>query len=215
MHKLKRPACPPSCLSQYKHERDNWGDVTEAHKGEIWLKLDAMQHKCCAYCECAIKTDIENSNSHIEHFRQRRRTCYPEGTFAWENIFGSCNKQDSCGNHKDSLPPYKYQDLIKMDVEDPEDFIAFSPDGSVSPKSGLSVQDQHRAKETIRIFNLDGSLRKIRESYIQGYKQTAEYFAELANEYTEDEWLPLLQEELSKVQHLPFATAIKHILLPS
>ena len=110
MHKLYRPI-PPNCLSQYKHGRDNWGAVTSDHKSEIWLQLDVMQLHRCAYCESEIKTDKENSNSHIEHLRQRGR--YPQGTFVWSNIFGSCNRQDSCGKYKDDLSPYNHQDLIK------------------------------------------------------------------------------------------------------
>ena len=44
------------------------------------------------------------------------------------------------------------------------------------------------------------------------YVQTAESFAELASQFSEDEWLPLLQEEIKKTAHLPFATAIRHVL---
>ncbi|PWQ96582.1 retron Ec78 anti-phage system effector HNH endonuclease PtuB [Leucothrix pacifica] len=212
MHKLNRPI-PPACLSQYQHGLDNWRAVTPAHKTEIWLKLDEMQQQRCAYCECAIKTNRENSNSHIEHFRQRRS--YPQGTFLWSNLFGSCNREDSCGKHKDDLPPYDHQDLIKMDVEDPETFLEFLADGNVVPAKGLNPDDKHRAEETIRIFNLNGSLRQIRETAIKGYIQTAEELASYAEEFDEDEWLPLLQEELDSIKSLPFTTAIKHTLLPA
>lgn len=212
MRKLNRPTAP-ACLSKYKYGQDLWSAVTPADKSEIWLKLDDMQNKRCAYCECTIKTSIDDSNSHIEHFRQRSR--YGQGIFDWDNLFGSCNKLDSCGNHKDSLPTYDYLDLIKMDEDDPEDFLEFLPDGSVSPKQELQPADFNRATETIRIFNLNGSLRRIRESHIKGYEQSAEEFAELAAQYPEEEWLPLLQEELKHIQNLPFATAIKHLLLPA
>lgn len=212
MHKLVRPA-PPTCLGNYQHGRDNWGCVTQDHKSEIWLKLDQMQQQRCAYCEAEIKTSRESSNSHIEHLRQRRS--YPQGTFLWRNLFGSCNRQDSCGKHKDSLPPYNHQDLIKMDEEDPEQFLAFLPDGNVVPVEGLSPKDKHRAEETIRIFNLSGALRQIRETALKGYLQTAEDLASYAAEFDEAEWLPLLQDELDQIKYLPFATAIKHTLLPA
>lgn len=213
MHKLTRPI-PPACLSQYQYCRDNWGNlIANGHIGEIWLKLDEMQQQRCAYCECAIKTYRENSNSHIEHFRQRRS--YPQGTFLWGNVFGSCNRQDSCGKHKDDLPPYNHLDLIKMDVEDPETFLDFLADGNVVPAKGLNPGDKHRAEETIRIFNLNGSLRQIRETAIKGYIQTAEELASYAEEFDEADWLPLLQEELDSIKDLPFTTAIKHTLLPA
>lgn len=211
MHKLVRPI-PPLCLSQYQHGRDNWGNVTPGHKSEIWLKLDEMQQHRCAYCEAAIKTERANSNAHIEHLRQRRS--YPQGTFLWSNLFGSCNRQDSCGKHKDNLPAYDHQDLIKMDEEDPEQFLVFLADGNVVPAKGLRPSDKHKAEETIRIFNLNGALRQIRETAVKGYLQTAEELATYAEEFEEVDWLPLLQDELNQIKDLPFTTAIKHTLLP-
>ncbi|SHG35829.1 TIGR02646 family protein [Marinomonas polaris DSM 16579] len=212
MHKLVRPI-PPLCLSQYQHGRDNWSNVTPDHKSEIWLKLDEMQQHRCAYCEAAIKTDRNTSNSHIEHLRQRRS--FSQGTFLWSNLFGSCNREDSCGKHKDNLPPYSHQDLIKMDEEDPEHFFEFLPDGNVVPVKGLRPEDKHRAEETIRIFNLNGALRQIRETAIKGYLQTAEELVTYVEEFEEVDWLPLLQDELNQIKDLPFTTAIKHTLLPA
>ncbi|MGH1430430.1 MAG: retron Ec78 anti-phage system effector HNH endonuclease PtuB [Neptuniibacter sp.] len=212
MHKLVRPI-PPLCLSQYQHGRDNWGNVTPDHKSEIWLKLDEMQQHRCAYCEAAIKTDINTSNSHIEHLRQRRS--FPQGTFLWSNLFGSCNRVDSCGKHKDNLPAYNHQDLIKIDEEDPEQFLEFLSDGNAVPAKGLNPDEKHRAEETIRIFNLNGALRQIRETAVKGYLQTAEELATYAEEFDEADWLPLLQDELEKIKNLPFTTAIKHVLLPA
>jgi uncharacterized protein (TIGR02646 family) len=212
MHKLDRPITP-TCLSLYQHRRDNWGNLTPDHKNEIWLKLDEMQQRRCAYCESVIKTDRKNSNSHIEHFRQRRN--YLQGTFLWSNIFGSCNRQDSCGKYKDNLPPYNHQDLIKMDAEDPEAFFEFLPDGNVAPIKGLTSANKKRAEETIRIFNLNGSLRQIRKTAIKGYLQTAEELASYAAEFDETVWLQLLQNELDEIKNLPFTTAIKHMLLPA
>lgn len=211
MHKLQRPI-PPQCLNHFSHGLNNWGDVLPLQKTEIWNALDEMQQKRCAYCEIEIKTDREHSNAHIEHFRQCAR--YPQGTFKWANLFGSCNRDDSCGKYKDRLPAYEHQDLIKMDIEDPEKFFMFLADGSVVPAKGLTPQDEHRAKETIRIFNINGSLRQIRETTVKGYLQTAEELAQMAVEFDEEDWLPLLKEELDTIETLPFATAIKHVLMP-
>jgi hypothetical protein len=44
--------------------------------------------------------------------------------------------------------------------------------------------------------------------------QTAEELAEMANEFPEEEWYSLVQEELEAIKELPFATAIKHVLMP-
>lgn len=67
----------------------------------------------------------------------------------------------------------------------------------------------------MRILNLDaqhGALRQMRSSAVQGYIQTAEELAAISADFPEDEWLDLLQQELAAVEHLPFVTAIKHIL---
>jgi uncharacterized protein (TIGR02646 family) len=175
-------------------------------RSEIWDKLDAMQGQRCAYCEAA----LFDGDRHIEHFRQRSR--YPQGTYDWDNLFGSCNRHNTCGKHKDQCGPYQYTDLIKPDREDPQAFLVFSPDGSVHPRAHLNALDRHRATETIRIFNLNGALRRLRYAELSGYLQTAEYFAALAAHYDESEWWPLLAQELAQSAPLPFATAIKHVL---
>ena len=208
MHKLTRPT-QPACLSRYKHGRDNWNKVSTKHKDEIWLKICKMQQHRCAYCETGINKNKKDGNCHIEHFRQKGR--YPQGTFLWINMFGSC---DSCGKHKDSSQVvYCHRDLIKADEEDPEIFLAFAYDGNVAPTKGLTPTNLKRAEETIRVFNLNGPLRKIRETTLKGYRHTAEEFVQYAIEFDKDDWRPILQKELDRIEYLPFATAIKHTLL--
>lgn len=208
MHKLERDPVPPVCLKRYQHGRDTWGleSPTSPDRDDIWDKLNIMQSQRCAYCEVS----IERGSRHIEHFRQRSR--YSQGTFAWTNLFGSCIRRDTCGDHKDKCGIYEHTDLIKPDEEDPEYFLVFSADGSVNPRADLSNIDHHRATETIRTLNLNGALRQIRRSEIYGYSQTAEYLAELAIDCDHSEYLSLLQDELDQTAHLPCSTAIKHIL---
>ena len=210
MHKLTRPT-PPACLSRYRHGRDAWKTLNSDSdaKDAIWLKLDEMQQQRCAYCEIGTK----KGSRHIEHLRQRSR--YPEGTFEWANMFGSCNRQDSCGRYKDNNHlAYNYEDIIKMDVDDPESYLRFLPDGRVAPRESLDSCQKKRAEETIRVFNLNGSLRRIRENHTQGYLQTAEELAGYAEDFDEEDWRLILDEELDKIRNLPFATAIKHVLSP-
>ena len=214
MHKLTRPN-EPTGLSHYQHGRDKWDNVSQEHREEIWQKIHEMQKGRCAYCEFWIKTT--SKKCHIEHFRQQSR--YPQGTFSWSNLFGSCNRKDSCGKHKDSpknpLKGYCHRDLIKMDDEDPENFLTFLPDGKVFPTKGLSRPDERRAEKTIRIFNLNGSLRQIRKSALKCHLKKAEKIADYADKLDKSEWVPILQEELDDIKDLPFATAIKHTLTPT
>lgn len=208
MHQLVRQQPQLACLARYLHGRDQWSNTcpTQIERGDIWNQLNAMQGIRCAYCEGS----LTEANRHIEHFRQRGR--YSQGTFEWVNLFGSCNRESSCGKYKDKCPAYPPADLIKCDIEDPEHFLVFTPNGNVSARSGISPAEAHRARETIRIFNLNGVLGHIRKAEVAGYIQTAEEFAEMANHFQESEWLPLLQQEVSNIAHLPYATAIKHVL---
>ena len=209
MHKLIRLQAP-SCLKRYKHGRDRWSLVTDSDKAEIWQQLHAMQQYRCAYCEAMIDSTPGQGNAHIEHFRQRDR--YPQGTYDWSNIFGSCNRKDSCGKHKDDQR-YQPEHLLKMDQDDPEVFLRFIFDGTVHPREALSSHSRHRAEETIRVFNLNnGSLRQSRSSHLKGYRQTAEELAELALQLEPEDWFELLNDELEEVAGLPFETAIRHLL---
>ena len=149
MHQLIRPITPPACLTHYRHGTNQWTEVTPAEKTEIWEQLDVMQKGRCAYCECALPVQNDYYVAHIEHFRQRGR--YPQGTFEWVNLFGSCNRKDSCGKHKDESGAYPHEDLIKPDIEDPEHFFLFVSDGSIAIRQGLSAAEQHRATENLRI----------------------------------------------------------------
>ena len=208
MHRLHRDPAPPAGLRKYQHGKDSWSNTcpSAVERAAIWDKLNAMQAHRCAYCEGPMSTD----NRHIEHFRQRAR--YPQGTFDWHNLFGSCTRPGTCGDHKDKCGAYPHQDLIKPDEEAPEAFLVFTPHGAIRPRANLQTHERHRAEQTIRILALDGALNQIRRSEVAGYIQTAEAFAEMAETFREDEWLPLLQEELKNITHLPFATAIRHVL---
>ena len=208
MHLMFRDPIPPVGLCNYRHGQHRWSNTSpnQAERAAIWDKLVDMQGKRCAYCE----GPLTETDRQIEHFRQRSR--YPQGTFDWHNLFGSCTRTATCGDHKDKCGVYPHQDLIKPDVEDPEAFLVFNPNGTIRPRADLGSYDQYRAESTIRILGLDGALNQIRLSEVYGYIQTAEDFAEFAEHFPEEDWMPLLQEEIHNISHLPFATAIRHVL---
>lgn len=208
MRKLNRPPAP-ACLSRFRHGRDKWKALHHSDRAEIWISLDVMQQRRCAYCERPIRRNEHSDVGHIEHFRQSSR--YPQGTFDWKNLFGSCNSSDSCGRHKDTQK-YDHRHLIKMDDKDPDNFLRFLPDGQVVPADNLDDSRSVRARGTIRVFNLNGPLRQMRRVNVMGYLYDAEEFAELAEEFDESEWRPLLEERLKSIKELPFETAIRHVL---
>ena len=214
MHKLDRASVPaPMCLSSYSHGMHNWDSVTAEHKEQIRSRLEALQGRRCAYCE----GPLDALGQHIEHFR--RKSQFPTLTFAWDNLFWSCDCTDRCGHFKDhGAGQYNPDDLIDPARLDPEHFLRFFSDGSIRLRQGLGVNEQFRATETLRVFNLDhqyGPLRQIRMTHCLGYVRMAQDIAELAEQSTVDEWLPFLEAEVASTLHLPYATAIKHTLSPA
>ena len=213
MHRLHRDPQAPACLKRYQHGRDTWGmqSPTPAEREEIWVKLNTMQGHRCAYCEVGIQPGAQE----IEHFRQRSR--YPQGTFDWHNLFGACKDKGTCGDHKDKCGDYDHTLLIKPDVDDPDEFLVFDPQGGVHPKARLTPDKHRRAQETIRILNLTGGgLPHMRRAAASGYLQQLELWADYASQFPEEDWLPIVEQELAQelaqTAHLPFATAIRHTL---
>ena len=93
----------------------------------------------------------------------------------------------------------------------------FDAHGGIHPKKDLSPQDHARAEATIRILNLTGGGQPhMRRAAAAGYLQLLELWAEYASQFTEEEWRPIvaqeLAQELAQTAHQPFATAIRHTL---
>lgn len=169
-----------------------------------------MQGARCAYCEC----DIQTGGCHIEHFIQKGRV--PAETFNWSNLFGSCCIEDTCGIRKDRVGVYNHSDVLKPDIDDPDDFFLFVSDGTIMPLHNLVGGQKLRAETTLHVLGLhhrNGQLRHMRKQAVSGYIQTAESFAEYADVDPENElgWREELEEELGKIADLPFSTAIRHM----
>lgn len=222
MRKLDRDPTPPAGLNQYQHGRDQWKkEVPSAQvRTAIWDKLNAMQYQRCAYCE----GPIDEKNRHIEHFHQRSR--YPQNTFDWHNLFGSCQRKGSCGNHKDQCDRYDPDVLIKPDVEDPEQLLVFTRLGTILPRANLSDAEKNRAKETIRIMGLNGNgLNRARQNAmahaVSLIKELDKYLDEFENADADSRALlegemqeinRKIEEEIQRTQSEPYATAIRHVL---
>ena len=136
MHKLDRDntAAPP-CLSGYHHTTHSWDNFGSKCKKQLRAALvkmqgipgvtteDASEYGVrCAYCEDAI-----HHAGHIEHFRRKNKNHFPELTFDWSNLFLACGSKNHCGHYKDRsrANPYNPDELIKPDVEDPEEYFYF------------------------------------------------------------------------------------------
>jgi uncharacterized protein (TIGR02646 family) len=168
-----------------------------------------MQGRRCAYCEGS----LEILGKHIEHFRRKHQFHFPELTFAWNNLYWSCNQSDSCGHYKDSgaAKPYNINELIDPCTDNPDDFFRFRSDGTISIRRGLSATDEIKAKETLRVFNLHpngGRLRNMRMAALACYVSLVDD----ASGFAQEELRDLFEDELAVAGNLPFSTAIRHVL---
>lgn len=209
MQKLDREnVVEPACLANYQHGHDHWDDMTPGDKAQIRQQLEQMQGRRCAYCEGS----LDVLGNHIEHFRRKGQGHFPECTFAWSNLYWSCDQDDLCGHFKDhGAGTYQVDDLIDPCSDNPDAFYRFRSDGTISVRSGLPPADTHKAVETLRVFNLHpqwGRLRNMRKGAVSAYASLIEDCVG----FSPDELRDLLNEELTAAATLPFFTAIRHVL---
>lgn len=209
MRKLDRSvAPPPACLGDYRHGTHTWGDVHGAHKQQIQAHLEKVQGRRCAYCE----GPLDALGKHIEHFRKKSR--YPALTFAWANLFWSCDQADCCGRFKDhDAGDFDPDEILDPSNDDPDRFFLFRSDGTIAVRRGLSAKDRRRALETLRVFNLDpehGRLRRMRQQALQTYQAVEPGILAALAEFTREECRAFVAEELERTGDEPFSTVIRH-----
>lgn len=215
MHKLNRNSvCKPSCLESPPPDKV-YADLRGHEKEEIRDCLLTMQSHRCSYCER--RTGKEKHEGHIEHFRKQ---CNHRGlVLDWENLFWSCVDINCCGKHKDDCDivhgtgtKRRYEDdhILNPSTDDPEEYLVFLDDGTVRVRDGLLPENELRAKETLRVFNLDSSsfLRSSREDAIRPYKSTIDSLLTLGVDVV----TKYVREQLPRIEKAPFCTAIKHYL---
>lgn len=236
MHKLDRSSVPaPDCLSAWDYTQKTWEDFGRdgaVCKRQVRLALQRIQGQQiasdeaddraefimglrCAYCEGPIRY-----GGHLEHFRRknRKRTDgYPELTFSWENLFLACDSNNHCGHYKDrpSADAYDPDNLIKPDIDDPDDYLYFHSNGQVmvrNARNAMTDADRWRAIETIRVFNLNcGTLRGERSKALKLYSDRNIGILDfLMEECTPHEREDFIREEIESTRWEPYATTIKH-----
>ena len=215
MRKLERSPAP-ACLSRYKHGRDSWTVITESesYKDDIWQQLTDMQNAFCAYCE----SRLHDRKRHIEHFFKREN--FPQLTFDWGNIFGSCNELDSCGNHKDhkTQRSIDLSKVCKPDTMNPAQYLLFLSDGHVMPRDELEPADAEIAENTINVFNLSGSPKLVgkRRAAMRAERPLAEaYFQAMNDCLGEPELESLLDQELevelARISSSEYSVALRQV----
>lgn len=193
----------PKRLLKAKKKFHRWDELNDSNEGQnvketIRRTLLDAQRRCCAYCDVRLREKNGRLDAHIEHLQ--RRSDAPDLIFNWNNLFLSCRNEDSCGFYKDHKKiKFKVEDIIDPSSEDPQNFFTYSPnDGSLRVKSGYG-HDAARARETIRVFNLEQSIRlkgirrRIAENVANfcKYNPTKEQIEEYLRDHIEQDCFPV------------------------
>lgn len=213
MRKLDRASVPvPECLQNIP-EGWSYKDLRGADTAQIRSALLQIQESCCAYCER--RTGENPKDGHIEHFRNQSE--HPDKTLGWENLFWSCSDQNSCGKYKDDCskqagPRSRFdpENLIDPSVVDPDEFLLFLSDGTVRPKDGLLEDQEEKARETLRVFNLNeyAYLRRSREDAVKPYISMLASLQQIAPDKLAD----FVASERASISSGPFSAAVRHFL---
>ncbi|MGK0273247.1 MAG: hypothetical protein ACI88H_003926 [Cocleimonas sp.] len=211
----------PLCLSNYNHNTQKWTSKRPSTtcRTAIWNSLQTMQNGFCVYCESVAVKD----NGHIEHFFHKGQkpdgsTPYKHLTFNWTNLFGCCGLRNgnSCGHYKDregSEGPgvYNANDIVKPDTDDPKDFFNFLDTGVIEPKSGLSPDNLKKAKDTLRVLNLD-LLNGARKTQIDIFKNELKELEEISHELDDQTLYQKMDDIKEKVKLHEYQTAVLEAL---
>ena len=214
MHRLNRNILAiPTCLTPTDPPR-RFTDLRGPDKVEVRDALLVVQQQRCAYCER--RTGMAPDDGHVEHFRNQAGHAHLETD--WNNLFWSCNDEKTCGKHKDKCcrcPPsskrsFDPADIIKPCTDDPEHFMIFVSDGTIAPRAGLNVAEQHRYSETLRVFQLADSpfLRESRKDAVKPYIGALEALSQVGPGLVRS----YISGELATLDSAPFATATRHFL---
>ena len=134
MRKIDRTSAPvPECLEN-AHEDSTYKELRREHIEQIRRTLLTIQGGRCAYCER--RTGENSKDGHIEHFRNQ--AVHQDMTLTWNNMFWSCNDENSCGKYKDGCnkesgirSKFDPSDLIDPAIDNPDDYLLFVTDGTV------------------------------------------------------------------------------------
>jgi uncharacterized protein (TIGR02646 family) len=178
-----------------------------------------MQGPRCACCE----GDLNQLGQHIDHHHPRHR--HPQGTFAWDNLLGSCARAESCGHFKDAAhaPAYQLGDLIDPSAEDPDRLLIIRTSGVVDARPGLPDREAQRARRTLAALNLnsgldarggrgDGRLVGERKRQLEFYRRQDPDIEQELLEVPEELRDAYIDSELQAVADQPFSSIIRHHL---
>jgi uncharacterized protein (TIGR02646 family) len=141
----------PTTFANWKKQNSNcsWSNFSKpdsTHRDiyiQLRQKLIEEQEKMCCYCEVALK---EERDAHIEHLKDQDN--HPNDRYNFNNLFASCQHNDSCGHKKDN--GYFNEMISPIDKKCQEKFT-YTGAGSLISQD----ENDNFAKETIKLLGLN------------------------------------------------------------
>ena len=109
---------------------------------ELREYLIRKQDKMCCYCEIALK---DNTDAHLEHLKDRHN--HPNEKFVFENIYASCQYNDSCGHKKGS----SYFNGMVLPNTNCQPRFTYTDNGKIIPTN----KNDNEAIKTIDVLKLN------------------------------------------------------------
>ena len=165
------------CLINAEKRGWSWDDFLkndpEGYKA-CRQQADEEQHGMCCYTE--IPQAYGKYKFHLDHFK--KKGIYPQLRFNWENLFAAVKDKRFGADSKDKYingdnEKDVYSSILSPLTENLQGYFHYATNGMVEPSTGLSADDEKRAKNTIDVFHLNQSELVSRRRTI--IKQIEEY----------------------------------------
>lgn len=151
----------PACLKEAERRGMSWEEFVKNDRDgykQCRQQLNKEQQVVCAYSE--VPLDDSRVTVHIDHFR--KKSIYPELRFKWENLFAAIKDRPYGADYKDNIIDGNNHVVFYTNILSPvtphlQNYFHYATNGVIEPSAGLSEENQHKAKETIRVFNLNAS----------------------------------------------------------
>lgn len=140
----------PISFTNWKRKNQNeiWGNFSVTIEyTELKEYLRSTQENMCCYCEIAIK---QNSDAHIEHLKSRDH--FPNQRFDFDNLYASCQHNDSCGHFKGNQDPT----CMILPNSNCESRFTYTDNGKIIP----TIEGDQEAIKTINVLDLNNKRLK-------------------------------------------------------
>lgn len=148
----------PTEFADWKNcANDDWTptflNLQNPEKQSVFNSLLNEQGYICCYCE----RELKENDFHIEHFKPKDSTKFPELQLEYSNFLCSCQRNTTkseplhCGNSKENW--FEESLIVSPLLANCEGEFTFYFDGHISP----SNEQNEKAKETIKRLQLDNN----------------------------------------------------------